>query len=114
MVGSVGSSRRKQCGSVRNAEANTRASRRSSFAPAGERRSRKRSSCFGLIEWTAMPCSIRLSTTGPRGVSIATPTSPAAPAANDSSQSAISDKPAPPCSNIRSPSTFPSASVTQT
>ena len=34
MVGSVGSSRRKQCGSVRNAEANTRASRRSSFAPA--------------------------------------------------------------------------------
>ena len=78
------------------------------------RRSRKRSSCFGLIEWTAMLCSIRLSTTGPGGVSIATPTSPAVPAANDRSQFAISDKPAPPCSNIRSPSTFPPASVTHT
>ena len=33
---------------------------------------------------TAKPRSIRLSTTGPRGVSIATPTSPASPAANDS------------------------------
>ena len=55
---------------VRNAEASTRASRRSSFAPAGEKRSRKRSSCFGFIEWTAKPRSIRLSTTGPRGVSI--------------------------------------------
>ena len=37
--GSVGSSRRKQCASVRSAEASTRASRRSSFAPAGEIRS---------------------------------------------------------------------------
>ena len=48
--GPVGSSRRRQCGSVRSGEASTRASRRSSFASAGERRSRKRSSCFGLIE----------------------------------------------------------------
>ena len=81
IAGSVDSSRRKQCGSVRSAEASTRASRRSSFAPAGERRSRKRSSCFGLIEWTAKPRSIRLSTTGPRGVSIATPTATATPCA---------------------------------
>ena len=34
-AGSVGSIRRRQCGSVRSAEARTRASRRSSFAPAG-------------------------------------------------------------------------------
>ena len=102
-----------QCGSVRSAEASTRASRRSSFAPAGEMRSRKRSSCFGLIEWTAKPRSIRLSTTGPRGVSTATPTSPASLVANASSQSAICISPAPPCSNSRSPSTFPAASSTQ-
>ncbi len=74
IVGSVGSRRRRQCASVRSAEASTRASRRSSFAPDGEMRSRKRSSCFGLIEWTSKPRSIRLSTTGPRGTSIATPT----------------------------------------
>ena len=52
------------------------------------------------------------STTGPRGVSIATPTSPSSTAANDSNQSAICDSPAPPCSNSRSPSTFPAASST--
>ena len=38
IAGSVGSSRRGQCGSVRSAEASTRASRRSSFAPAGDSR----------------------------------------------------------------------------
>ena len=80
---------------MHSADASTRASRRSSFAPAGECRSRNRSSCFGLIECTAKPRSIRLSTTGPRGVSIATPTAPASPA-NASSQSASADNPSPP------------------
>ncbi len=72
--------------SLRSAAASTRASRRSSFAPAGEIRSRKRSSCFGLIEWTTKPRSIRLSTTGSRGTSIATPTATASPPAIDNSQ----------------------------
>ena len=54
-AGSTGSIRRKQWRSVRSASARTRASRLSSFAPAGEKRSRKRSSCFGLIEYTASP-----------------------------------------------------------
>ena len=48
---------------------------------AGENRSRKRSSCLGLRECTTKPCSIRASTTGPCGTSMATPmTSAAAPA----------------------------------
>ena len=55
---------------------------------------------------------LRVSTTSPRGGSIATPTSPASPAANDSSQFAISDSPSPPCSNSCSPSTFPASSST--
>ena len=54
-AGSTGSIRRKQWRSVWSASARTRASRLSSFAPAGEKRSRKRSSCFGLIEYTASP-----------------------------------------------------------
>ena len=73
-TGADACTRRRHCGSVRSAEASTRASRRSSLAPAGEYRSRNRSSCFGLIACTARPCASKLSTTGPRGVSIATPT----------------------------------------
>ena len=69
----------------------TCASRRSFFAPADEKRSQRRSSCFGLIEWTAKSRSIKLWTTGPRGVSVATRTSAASPCAQDSSQSAISE-----------------------
>ena len=72
-TGAHACTRRRHCGSVRSAEASTRASRRSSLAPAGEYRSRNRSSCFGLIARTARPCASKLSTTGPRGVSIAHP-----------------------------------------
>ena len=63
--GSTGSSRRKKRPSVRKASASTQASRRSSLAPASEKRSRKRSSCLGLRECTMKPRSIRVSTTGP-------------------------------------------------
>ena len=35
------------------------------LGPASEKRSRKRSSCIGLIAYTGKPRSIRLSTTGP-------------------------------------------------
>ena len=59
---------------------------------------------FRVDRVTAKPHSIRLSTTGPRGVSTATPTSLALPFANDSSQSAICSSPSPPCSNTREPS----------
>jgi len=60
--------------SVRRPSAAARASRRSSLAPARLNRSRNRSSCFGLIEWTPKPRSRSTSTTGPCGTSIATAT----------------------------------------
>src|SRR6478672_1196372 len=63
-VGSRVASRRKQCRSVRNAEAITSQSRLSSFAPATVNRSRNRSTCLGLIECTLNPRSISVSTTG--------------------------------------------------
>ncbi len=75
-------------------------------------RARRRDTVPGLIEWTTKPRFIRLSTTGPRGTSIATPTAAASPPAIDNSQSAISESPWPPCSNARSATTSPAASVT--
>ena len=48
IAGSVGSSGRRQRGSVRSAEGSTWASRRSSFAPAGEMRSRKTVELLGV------------------------------------------------------------------
>src|SRR4051794_16859649 len=81
-LGSPASTRRNRCGSVRNPAAATRASRRSSLAPATLMRSRSRSSCLGLIAYTAKPRSRRASTTGPCGTSIATATEPGSPAAD--------------------------------
>ena len=75
-AGSPASTGRNRCGSVRSPPAATRASRRSSFAPARLTRSRRRSSCLGLIAYTAKPRSRRASTTGPCGTSMATATSP--------------------------------------
>src|SRR5918998_2479847 len=112
-AGSPASMGRNRCGSVRNPPAATRASRRSSLAPARLTRSRKRSSCLGLIACTAKPRSRRASTTGPCGTSIATATRPGSPAA-DTSQSHRAAKPAPPCRNSRSPTTLPAASRRQT
>jgi hypothetical protein len=97
---------------VRSPAAATRASRRSSLAPATLNRSRRRSSCFGLIACTAKPRSSNASTTGPCGTSIATATAPASPAI-DTSQSQSADKPAPPCGNARSPTTAPPRSRRQ-
>src|SRR5215211_6168449 len=112
-AGSPASMGRNRCGSVRNPPAATRASRRSSLAPARLTRSRRRSSCLGLIACTAKPRSRRASTTGPCGTSIATATRPGSPAA-DTSQSHRAAKPAPPCRNSRSPTTLPAASRRQT
>src|SRR5215218_9590276 len=112
-AGSPASMGRNRCGSVRNPPAATRASRRSSLAPAKLTRSRSRSSCLGLIACTAKPRSRRASTTGPCGTSIATATRPGSPAA-DTSQSHRAAKPAPPCRNARSPTILPAASRRQT
>ena len=97
---------------MRNPEAATRASRRSSLAPATLKRSRKRSSCLGLIACTAKPRSSKASTTGPCGTSIATAMQPGSPA-TDPSQSHRAARPAPPCANARSPTTLPAASSRQ-
>ena len=99
---------RNSCGSVRSPAAAIRASRRSSLAPATLKRSRKRSSCLGLIACTAKPRSCKASTTGPCGTSIATATEPEEPA-TETSQSHNAAKPAPPCGNARSPFTLPAA-----
>src|SRR3954454_9247242 len=112
-AGSPASTGRNRCGSVRSPPAATRASRRSSFAPARLMRSRSRSSCLGLIAYTAKPRSRRASTTGPCGTSIATATEPGSPAA-DTSQSHRAARPAPPCANARSPTTLPALSSRQT
>src|SRR3712207_6478022 len=104
---------RNRCGSVRSPAAATRASRRSSFAPATLNRSRRRSSRLGLIACTAKPRSSSASTTGPCGTSIATATVPA-PSLTDASQRQRAARPAPPCGNSRLPTTFPAASSTQT
>src|SRR5215210_3556656 len=104
---------RNRCRSVRNPAAATRASRRSSLAPATLMRSRSRSSCLGLIACTAKPRSSRASTTGPCGTSIATATAPGSPA-TDTSQSQRAAKPAPSCRNARSPTTAPESSSRQT
>ena len=96
--GSAEESFRKQRRSVRKAEAITSASRLSSLAPAIEKRSRKRSICFGLIAWTTKPRSIRDSTTGPCGTSMATKTCPGSSAPLVfSNQAAISARPSPLC-----------------
>src|SRR5215203_1813221 len=113
MAGSLTATRRNRCGSVRSPAAATRASRRSSLAPAMLNRSRSRSSCFGLIACTAKPRSSRASTTGPCGTSIATATAPGSPA-TDTSQSQRAAKPAPSCRNARSPTTAPESSSRQT
>src|SRR3954470_231475 len=84
-AGSPASTGRNRYGSVRSPPAATRASRRSSLAPARLTRSRRRSSCLGLIACTAKPRSRRVSTTGPCGTSIATATRPGSPAIDTSS-----------------------------
>ena len=114
MTGSSGSRRRRQRGSVRRASASTCASRLSSLAPAGEKRSRKRSSCLGLMAWTQKPRSIRLSTTGPCGTSMATDTASGAAPVCLPIQAAISARPSPPWANPRSPTLRPWASITNT
>ena len=70
-----GSTARNKSKSVRSADARTRASKRSSFAPATENRSRKRSDCFGLIVKTLKPRATSASTSTRRRVSIAMKTS---------------------------------------
>ena len=100
--------RRRLSGSVRSAFARTRASRRSSFAPDGECRSRNRSDCSGLIDRTSIPCAARPAASGPRGVSIATAGLPRA-----RSHRASARRPAPPCPNARCPSTAPEPSTTR-
>ena len=92
---------RTKCGSVRNPEVATRASRRASLAPATLKRSRKRSSCLGLMACMAKPRSSNASTTGPCRTSIAAATRPGSPA-TDTIQSHKAAKPAPPCANARS------------
>ena len=63
MSGATGWSARRPLGSVRTASASPRASRRSSWAPAGEHRSRG----WGWRDKTGAPRSNRRSTTGPGG-----------------------------------------------
>lgn len=63
MSGSSMRTKRKLGGPERRESASTKASRPLSLAPAGECRSRNRSSCLGLMEKTANRRSIRLSTT---------------------------------------------------
>src|SRR5215203_1971256 len=104
---------RNRCGSVRSPAAATWASRRSSLAPATLKRSRRRSSCLGLMACTAKPRSNSTSTTGPCGTSIATATVPGWPA-TDTSQSHKAARPAPSCAKARSPTTVPAASSRQT
>src|SRR3954452_25051535 len=99
-AGSPASTGRNRCGSVRSPPAATRASRRSSFAPARLTRSRSRSRCLGLIAYTAKPRSRRASRTGPCGTSMATATEPGSPAI-DTSQSHRAARPAPPCMPAR-------------
>ena len=70
-----GSTARNKSKSVRSADARTRASKRSSFAPATENRSRKRSDCFGLIVKTLKPRARSASTRTRRRISIAMKTS---------------------------------------
>ena len=107
-------SRRKQRASVRSESAMTRASRRSSFAPATVKRSRNRSICLGLSECTAKPRSSRVSTTAPCGTSIPAQTAAVSPCANAATQFAIEARPGPSCANARCPTISPSASITQT
>ena len=112
--GAAGSRRRNAWPSVRRASASTWASRRSSLAPAGEKRSRKRSNCLGLREWTGKSRSIMVSTTGPCGSSIAIPIPCGTESALARIQSAISARPAPLCGKARSPRILPERSTTQT
>ena len=112
--GAAGSRRRKALLSVRKASAKVQASRRSSLAPAGDQRSRKRSSCLGLMAWIVKPRSIRVSTTGPCGTSMATPTSCGCALISARSQSVISASPVPLCWKDRCPTVLPSLSTTQT
>ena len=83
----------------------------SSFAPATLNRSRKRSSCFGLIACTTKPRSIKVSTTGPCGTSIPTATVFAVSGTSTAASRTRSARPAPPCGNSRSPTMRPCAST---
>ncbi len=106
--------RRKAIRSVHRQCPSTWASRLSSLAPATVKRSRKRSSCLGLMENPAKPRSSSVSTTGPRGVSIATAISAGGAPVVSSSQAHNSDRAAPPCVTSRSHTRLPSASSRQT
>src|SRR5215211_6164234 len=112
--GSSTARRRKACRSVRSEQASTWASRLSSLAPATLKRSRKRSSCLGLMAKTLKPRSSSASTTGPCGVSIATAISAGRAAVFSTSHVHISDNSAPPCVTLRSATHLPSASSRQT
>src|SRR5918994_4844767 len=112
-LGSPAVTCRNRCGSVRRPSAATRASRRSSLAPATLKRSRRRSSCLGLMACTAKPRSSSTSTTGPCGTSIATATVLGRPA-TDTSQSHMATRPAPLWAKARSPTTVPATSRRQT
>src|SRR5215510_10666713 len=103
-----GQPRRKQCLSVRNAEAITSQSRLSSLAPATVNRLRNRSTCLGLIECTLNPRSISVSTTGPCGTSIAIRIASGVPLVVATSQSAMRASPSPLCSTWSRPSRLPS------
>ena len=112
MSGGGASASRNAFRSVASAPAGTRASLRSSLAPAGENRSRKRSSCLGLSANTATPRSRRASTSGPCGFSMAAAALPSG--LRPRIQSAIAAKPSPLWANARSPRILPSASTTAT
>src|SRR2546427_5867799 len=111
--GSSTARRRKAWGSVRNECPSTRASRLSSLAPATLKRSRKRSSCLGLMANTAKPRSSSTSTTGPRGVSMATAISPGCAPVLSRSQSHSPDREAPSWLTSRSATCLPSPSSKQ-
>ena len=100
--------------SVASESARTRASLRSSLAPAGEKRSRKRSSCLGLSANTAMPRSSRASTSGPCGFSMATAALPSDSDSCSRIQSAIAARPSPLWANACSPRTSPPELTTAT
>src|SRR5215217_1862421 len=112
--GSSTARRRKACRSVRSEQASTWASRLSSLAPATLKRSRKRSSCLGLMAKTLKPRSSSASTTGPRGVSIAAAISAGSAPVFSTSHVHSSDNSAPPCVTSRSATHLPSASSRQT
>jgi hypothetical protein len=99
--------------SVRSECPSTSASRLSSLAPDMLKRSRKRSSCLGLMANTWKSRSSSTSTTGPRGASIATAISCALAPVVLRSQEQNSCRPAPPCVTSRSATNLPSASRRQ-